>query len=199
MANSTLIDLIKTHALSFGDFTLSSGAKSSYFIDMSKVTNDSLGLLFITKEILERIIFIKYGKEPDWNWVKPDAIGGPVLGAAPLIGGTLIKVAMSLIYDKELRGFLVRKEIHNNEFIEGSLKENDKVVVLEDVTTTGTQTLRAIKIIENHGADEGVPLLRRPKVIKVISVVDRLAGASELLKDYNFESLLTIKDLGING
>ncbi len=184
MAHFLLEELVKEHALKFGDFDLSGGAKSHYFIDMSKITNHSEGLDIICSEIVRSIAF--------------DSVGGPMLGAAPLVGGIL--VAHSRLYyglSKAVRGFLVRKEpkvrVESNstarsiELIEGDLRPGDKVLVVEDVVTTGGQTLRAIHHIESAGGN----------VVGVVAVVDRLAGAKELLAKYNFRSILTIRDLGL--
>jgi orotate phosphoribosyltransferase len=177
MLNQNLVKLIKEHALQYGDFKLSSGACSSYFIDMSKLTNQSEGLDVITSEILMRLG--RVGTDLD-------AIGGPALGAAPLIGGTLINYRRdSFGVAKNLRGFLVRKEPKDGHWIEGNLQINDKVLILEDVVTTGNQTLKAIQKTEEFGA----------KVVGVMAVVDRLSGAKELLKQWNYQSLLTIDDI----
>ena len=175
--HNKLIELIQEHALQYGEFKLSSGATSPYFIDMSKLTNHAEGLDLITAEIVRHLG--RVGTDVD-------AIGGPAMGAAPLIGGTLINhrrdnygLAMSL------RGFLVRKEAKDGEFIEGNLKIGDRILVVEDVVTTGRQTKTAIERIEAAGG----------KVVKTIAVVDRLAGAAELLERWNFTSLVTINQL----
>jgi orotate phosphoribosyltransferase len=167
--------MVKEHALLFGDFKLSSGQQSSYFIDMSKLTNHGEGLDIITLHLA--------------RWVDDaDAVGGPVLGAAPLVGGTLLAHRRQHYnLARPLRGFLVRKEPKDGEMIEGYLKPGDKVLMVEDVVTTGGQLMRAIRHVEGTGA----------QVVKAVAVLDRLGGAQELLKDYNFESLLTIEDLGI--
>ena len=170
-----LAELIAIYAVEYGDFELSSGLKSSYFIDMSKVTLWSTGLSLIAEQIWGRIR--QYGPFID-------AIGGPSLGADPIVGAVLHS---SMVGDP-VRGFLVRKIPKNESYIEGLLQTNDKVFIVEDVVTTGNQTMNAIKRVEEVGA----------KVIGVIAVVDRLSGAKERLKDYNFQSLLTISDLNIS-
>lgn len=175
MSHSKLAEMVKEHALFFGDFTLSSGQKSNYFIDLSKLTNHGEGLDIITLHLA--------------RWADGvDSVGGPVLGAAPLVGGTLLAHRRQHYnLARPLRGFLVRKEPKDGEMIEGFLKEGDKVLMVEDVVTTGSQLMRAIKHVEGCGA----------QVVKAVTVLDRLGGAAELLKDYEFESLLTIEDLGI--
>jgi orotate phosphoribosyltransferase len=176
MTHFILTQLIKENALRFGEFELSSGAQSSYFLDMSKITNLAEGLDVITLEIARSLPH------------SVDTIGGPALGAASLVSGVILN-HRRLHYGmtKSLRGFLVRKEPKNGEFIEGFLQPRDNVVIVEDVVTTGKQTLRAIEKAEEKGA----------KVVGVYAVVDRLAGAADLLERYNFKSLLTIEDLGI--
>lgn len=187
--NHTLIELVKQYALKYGDFKLSSGARSHYFIDMSKAVNRS--------ECLDLILTTIYGYlDYEVRWRSPrtktqewpcNAVGGPVLGAAPLVGGMLATHARRYYGQGLLRGFLVRKEPKNGELIEGALCPGDNVLILEDVVTTGKQTKRAIEVVEEFGA----------KVRAVIAVVDRLAGAKELLAPWNFHSMMTIHDLGV--
>ena len=86
-----------------------------------------------------------------------------------------------------MRGFLVRKEPKDGQYIEGDLRSGDKVLVVEDVVTTGKQVRTAIERIVEVGAE----------VVGIIAVVDRLAGASEALKDWPYKALVTIEDLGI--
>lgn len=178
MGHYKLAQLVKEHALKFGDFPLSSGGRSHYFVDMSKVTNHAEGLEIVAFEIARKLHH------------EVDAIGGPVLGAAPLVSSVVL--AHRLLHHgmaKPLRGFLVRKEPKNGEYIEGYLKPGDKTIIVEDVVTTGNQTLRAIGQAEKNGA----------VVIGVISVLDRMAGAVEMFgkTPWPYDSLLTIEDLGI--
>ena len=166
--------MIEDRALSQGDFTLASGAKSSYYIDFSKVSLYHHGLVITTTSI-------------SWLWedIEFDAVGGPVLGAAPLVASLVSRT-------ERLRGFLVRKEPKDHgkgdSLIEGNLYKNDKVVLVEDVTTSGRSVLKAADIVQNE---------HRCEVVKIISVIDRQAGAEKLLTDagYDFESLLTASDL----
>lgn len=170
--NKELVELVKKYAVKYGEFTLSSGKKSNYFIDMSKVTNRSDGLRLIMLSLMQSFL----GGSPNIQ-----AVGGPVLGAAPIVGGLV-----ALSKDPLLNGFLVRKEEKNGEIIEGVLNPGDNVIVVEDVVTTGAQVKRAVDIIEAKG---GVVRL-------IIAVLDRLEGAKELLGD-RFCSLMTIDDLDI--
>ena len=148
---------------------------SDYFVDMSKVTNRSDCLDIITQSILNFL---------DYRNIPLQSVGGPVLGAAPLVGGFVMAYQRQNCGVGLMRGFLVRKEEKNGELIEGLLCPGDNVMILEDVVTTGTQTKRAVDIVEAKGG----------RVRCIIAVVDRLAGARELLGD-KFHSMMTIEDL----
>lgn len=189
LKNAALVELVKQHGLQYGNFQLSSGVWSPYFIDMSKVVNRSDALDLILTTLYN---FLDY--EEKWRSPRPltnewpcNAVGGPVLGAAPLVGGMLIQHARHYHGQGLIRGFLVRKEPKNGELIEGALCLNDNVVILEDVVTTGAQTKRACEIVEDFGA----------KVRLVVAVVDRLAGAAEALSKWHYRSMMTIEDLGV--
>lgn len=166
-----LINLIKDNAFYKGEFKLANGNISPYYIDIRKITLSSKGLQLITKQILKALDGIIY-----------DAIGGMTLGADPIIGSLL-----ACTQDK--RGFIVRKEakIHGTKnLIEGNLIKNDKIIIIDDVITSGNSVLSTINAIQLD-----------VKIQKIIAVVDRLEGSSEKFKKlgYEFESLLTIKDL----
>lgn len=177
LRNAKLIAMVEEIALQYGKFKLSSGQESHYFVDMSRITNRSDCLDIITQSILHHLEHANYSVQ---------SIGGPVLGAAPLIGGLVMAYQRQHYGVGLMRGFMVRKEAKDGEFIEGCLWPGDNVVILEDVVTTGTQVKRAVEIVESKGC-----------VVKaIITVLDRLAGAKELLGD-RFHSMMTIKDLGV--
>ena len=158
-----------TGAVKAGDFTLSSGKKSNFYIDCRKITLHPQGAKLIAKIILEKI-----------KGLKVDAIGGLTLGADPITGAV---VALS-----DVPGFIVRKkekEHGTKQKIEGLLEPGWKVVIVEDVSTTGASALQAIEAVEAVGA----------KVVKVISVVDREEGAVQALKSYSFDPIFKKSDL----
>lgn len=165
MLKDKLIKLLKEkEAVRFGDFTLSSGKKSDFYIDCRKITLHPDGARLIGKIILEKI-----------KGLKVDAIGGLTLGADPI---TSTVVALS-----DIPGFIVRKkekEHGTRQKIEGIIEPGFNVVIVEDVATTGASALQAVEAVEAFGA----------KVIKVISVVDRQEGAAEALKAYDFDPIL---------
>ena len=165
--------------MAFGDFTLASGMRSSYFIDGKQATLDAEGSYCLARLILAEI-------EEDGV----TAVGGMTMGADPIIGATL-GVAASM--GKSLRGFIVRKERKERgmtDQVAGPLRDGDRVVMLEDVVTTGGMTLKAIEAVENE---------RDVDIVKVIAMVDRLQGAQEAIEAEGFElqSVFTIAELGV--
>lgn len=160
--------LFDSGAVRTGEFVLSSGKKSNFYVDCRRVTLHPRGAKLIGKIILEKI-----------KGLKVDAIGGLTLGADPI---TSAVVTLSGI-----PGFIVRKkekEHGTKQKIEGLIESGWNVVIVEDVATTGASALEAVKAAEAVGA----------KVIKVISVVDREEGAAESLKNYDFDPILKRSD-----
>jgi len=175
-SREVVIAAIKKDALRLGDFTLTSGKKSKFYLDMKQITLDPLCLKVIGAQFFSSMMNIK---------PVPDAVGGMSIGADPLIAAVMLK-------SNHLRGFMIRKESKGhgtNQFIEGPLQPGMEVVIVEDVTTTGGSSLKAVERTEEFGG----------KVSAVYTVVDRLEGGRELIesKGYKFFSLLTIEDLGV--
>ena len=157
-----LIDLLKENEVFLkGDFTLSSGKKSDYYINMKKaITNP---------EILSTISKLIYDEIKDES---VDKIAGPALGAVP--------IATALSLDSKIPLLMIRKEkkgYGTSKLIEGELNKNDEVVVVEDVSTTGGSLLKAINAIKDNG---GI-------VKKAFVVVDRNEGAIENFKELGLE------------
>ena len=149
-----LIDLLKENEVFLrGDFTLSSGKKSDYYINMKKAITEPEILSTIAKLITQPI---------DEDNV--DKVSGPALGAVP------IATAVSL--ESEIPLLMIRKEkkgYGTSKLIEGELNSGDNVIVVEDVTTTGGSLLKAIKAIQENGGN----------VTRAFVVVDRQEGAIE--------------------
>ena len=119
--------------------------------------------------------------------IKPDAIGGLSMGADPLVTAAGV---VSAIEKRPLPGFLVRKtakEHGRQKQIEGMENpRGKKVVIVDDVCTTGGSTQEAIDAAEREGCE----------VIGVISLVDREEGGSEMLRaKYNYRSIFTAREL----
>ena len=184
MDKQPLIDLVKEFALEFAPegeyFTLKSGAKSKFYLDCRKLTLSARGAHCIANHLFSELGSLKF-----------DALGGPCVGADPIVGAFLFQCVLGV--RANMRGFLVRKEEKDHGKagrIIGSVKPGDNVVMVEDVTTSGGSSLDAIAAVEEFGA----------KVVQVVSVVDRQAGATELFaeKGIPFKYLLNLDDLGIN-
>jgi len=161
--------LFETGTFKTGEFILSSGKKSNFYIDCRKITLHPEGSRLIAKIIMEKI-----------KGLKIDAIGGLTLGADP--------ITSSVVSISNIPGFIVRKKekAHGTkQKIEGHLKSGWNVVVVEDVATTGASALQAISAVEAAGA----------KVVKVISVVDREEGAKETLKNYDSDPIFKKSEL----
>ncbi|MCS7238374.1 MAG: orotate phosphoribosyltransferase [Thermoguttaceae bacterium] len=177
---NALVSLIKEKALRFGDFTLTSGKKSTYYLDLKQVTLDPQGARLIGAGILE--LFESQG-------TLPDAVGGLAIGADPITGAV---VTMAGMRGKNVLGFLVRKEAKGHgtqRFVEGPVTPGQRAVIVEDVVTTGGSSLTAAKRAWEFGL----------QVLGVVGVVDRLEGGREALAQagLSLQTLLTIEDLGI--
>ena len=119
----------------------------------------------------------------------PDAVGGMSIGADPVTGAV---VTMAGVAGLPLKGFMVRKEPKDHglqKYIEGPVEPGQRVVIVEDVVTTGGSSLLAIERAQEFGL----------VVERVVAVIDRLAGAEAAFaaQGIPLESLVTIRDLGI--
>ncbi|MBU6475384.1 MAG: orotate phosphoribosyltransferase [Alphaproteobacteria bacterium] len=159
-----------------GDFKLASGAASSFFFDMKPTVLDPEGANLVADAILERI-----------KGLNATAIGGLVLGACPIASAVCVK---SFGTSAPLQAFYVRKEAKTRgtqKMIEGGdLKKGDRVVVVEDVTTTGGSALQAVAELRKLGCE----------VVKVMTIVDREQGAAAAFaaEKIPFDALFTRRD-----
>jgi len=174
-----LTELIRQKALKFGDFTLASGKKATYYLDGKQVTLDPEGSRLIAEGILDLLS----------AETLPKAVGGMSIGADPI---TSAVVTMSAVRGTPLLGFMVRKQAKGhgtNQYVEGPVKPGDEVAIVEDVVTTGGSSLEAIERVEAFGM----------KVTRVIAIVDRMEGGAKVFAraGYPFASLLSIRDFGI--
>ncbi len=180
MANllkNRLKEILQKKSILRGEFTLASGKKSDYYIDARLTTLDPEGVNIIGKIFLEEI-----GKGSSIN-----AVGGPTMGADPIVGSIL---AISHEQGSPLQGFLVRKEEKGHgtgKMIEGNLNEGDNVAMVEDVVTTGGSVIKAINAVRDSGAE----------VNKLLVIVDREEGAKSKFEDLGVEfySIFKISEL----
>jgi len=173
-----LMALVREKALEFGDFTLASGKKATYYLDCRKITLDSRGANLIAAGILDLL-----GEN------LPDAIGGMAIGADPI---TAAVITIAGQRGKSLRGFIVRKEAKTHgkgRDVEGPVQNGDTAVIVEDVVTTGGSSLAAIEKAQAAGL----------KIQGVVAIIDRLEGGAEAFAKagYSLRTLLTIRDFGI--
>ena len=174
----TLITLFRERALKFGDFTLASGKKATYYLDGKQITLHSEGLRLVSEGLLALM-----------QGVDATAIGGMSIGADPIVGGML---AIAAGQGRDLAGFLVRKESKGHgtqKYIEGPVTPGQKVVIVEDVVTTGGSSILAAERAQEFGLE----------VVLVLAIIDRMEGGRQNFEKagYPFKSLLTIADFGI--
>jgi orotate phosphoribosyltransferase len=154
-ARSELHALLAERAFTFGDFVLTSGRRSDFYFNGKQVTLEGRGLYLASLLILERC-----------RELRVDAIGGLTLGADPIAAG----VAALSGQHEPLRAFIVRKEAKGHgtgSLIEGPpLRAGDRVMVVDDVITTGGSLLKAADALR----DEPV------EIVEALAVVDREEG-----------------------
>lgn len=174
-----LLKILKKNSFKRKRVVLSSGKISNFYLDGRISSLNSEGAYLIASIILDMV------KEDNI-----DAIGGLTLGADPIIGAV---VALSFKRGQPLDGFIVRKDEKKHGMkrkIEGPvLKKSSRVVVIDDVVTTGSSTIQAIKAVQEIGC----------KIKRVIAVVDRCDGGEENIRKYNctLESIFTKSDFNI--
>lgn len=171
-----LKDLFRERALQFGDFTLASGQKSSYYVNSKKV--------LLHSEAIALLGDLLYDATQDLEF---EAIGGLEVGAIPMAAAALIAYHRA---GRLREGFFVRKQAKEHgsrELVEGTVKSGDRVVILDDVLTTGGSARQAITAVEQKGAT----------VVRVVCICDRLQGAGQALAAYDFRPLFTVRDFGI--
>jgi orotate phosphoribosyltransferase len=174
-----LLELLKGLSYEEGDFVLTSGKRSTYYIDAKETTLNPEGM-YLTGKIMYRMT----REIPDIQ-----AVGGVSIGGDPLV----CSVVLSAYGQKDgLLGFFIRKEPKGhgrNLWVEGgkNLQKGMNVVILEDVVTTGGSSLKAIEVTEKEGY----------KVKGIVALLDRLEGGKETIesKGYTFKSIFTLSDL----
>ena len=166
-----LREIIRDKSVITGEITLSSGETSQFYFDMRRTACDPEGSNLIAELILDSLA----GEDVDF-------IGGLEVGAVPIVAGISQK---SFQAGRPIPAFYVRKkpkEHGTRRAIEGQIKEGSRVVIVDDVTTTGGSSLKAVEAAREFGCT----------VVKVITVVDRLEGAAEAFaaNGCEFEALL---------
>ena len=172
---SALKDLLMARSVKRGNFILASGKASNIYIDARLTTMSPEGMVLIGKLALDAI------RKRGWN---PDAVGGLTMGADPV---SFSISHTSALQNNPVRAFSVRKEAKGHgtgNRIEGPFKSGDKVVVIEDVITTGKSAIQAIDAIEAAGGD----------ILGVLAIVDRQDGGREAIAERGYEAI-TLTDI----
>lgn len=169
MANDALRKmLVDLKVVQKGEFILTSGRKSNYFVNIKRASTNPAVLREIGKAVAP--------------YVEDCKIAGMALGAVPLAVATALETGRPFV--------MVRKEPKDHgtkELIEGDVSPGDKFIIVEDVATTGGSTLRVVSALREKGAN----------VSKAVVVVDREEGAREFLTGHGIElvPLFSVKDL----
>jgi orotate phosphoribosyltransferase len=171
-----LLDLFCNFAYKEGDFVLSSGQRSTYYINCKPVTLDPYGALAVGRLLLNKLP------------MDTQAVAGLTLGADPIVSAVSV---VSAYENRPLPALIIRKEAKGHgtmAYIEGpTLVPGAKVVVLEDVVTTGQSALKAVERLRGAGYI----------VEQVIALVDRQQGGAELYQSVGlkFEAVFSIGDI----
>lgn len=176
-ARDRLKEILLENSILRGKFKLSSGKESDYYIDARLTTLHPEGVSLISRIFLEEI------RRDE----KITAVGGPTMGADPIVGALLSESHRA---GYPLTGFLVRKKEKDHgtaKLIEGGLRPEDGAAIVEDVVTTGGSVILAVDAVRSLGAE----------VRKALVVVDREDGADENLKKIGVElySIFKISEL----
>ena len=173
---SALLDLFCAEAYQEGDFTLSSGQKSTYYINSKPVTLHPQGAIGVGRLL--------------WSLVPPgtQAVAGLTLGADPLVMAVSLMAALD---GQAITPLIVRKEAKGHgtrAYIEGpTLPEGSSIVVLEDVVTTGRSALQAVERLQGAGY----------QVTEILALVDRQQGGEQCYQEakLGFQSLFQLPEL----
>jgi orotate phosphoribosyltransferase len=158
-----LARLLRERSVRTGDFLLASGRRSSFYVDARRTTMSGRGQLLIGRAGLAAL--------DDRGW-QPDAVGGLTLGADPVAYAIAHAAALE---SRPLEAFTVRKEAKAHgagRQVEGPVDPGVRVVVIEDVVTTGGSALRAIEVLGGFGA----------AIVGVLALVDREEGGREAIE-----------------
>jgi orotate phosphoribosyltransferase len=171
-----LLDLFCQLAYQEGDFVLSSGQRSSYYINGKQVTLHPQGALAVGRLLLSQLP------------MDTEAVAGLTLGADPIVSAVSV---VSALENRPVPALIIRKEAKGHgtrAYIEGpTLPEGAKVVVLEDVVTTGQSAMKAVERLREAGYS----------VEQVIALVDRQQGGAQLYQaaKLKFEAIFSIQEI----
>lgn len=179
-AKRSLVDYITTLAVKRGDFTLTSGKKASFYVDLRAVSLDHRVAPLIGDVMVDLLA----------EFDDVDAVGGLTMGADPIASAIMHR---GILQGKTYDALVVRKEPKDHGMgkqVEGPDVSGKRVIVVEDTSTTGGSPLKACEAIEKAG---GI-------IVAVCVVVDRNTGAKEIIEEagYPYRAALTLADLGLD-
>lgn len=170
-----LADLVRWLSVVYGRVTLSSGKEADYYVDLRRATLHHRASALIGRLMRELT--------HDWDY---SVVGGLTLGADP--------VATAIMHSpgRPIDAFVVRKSVKTHgmqRLIEGSEVSGERVLVVEDTSTTGASALTAVRAVQDAGG----------QVIGVATVVDRATGAAEAIEaaGVRYRSVLGLDELGL--
>lgn len=175
MTDEQLIQRLSDTALLRGTFTLRSGRTSNYYLDK---------YLFETQPDILAALGERFGKLVEAE-DGVDRLAGAELGGIPLVTAAAMACGKPTVLIRNQK-----KDYGTAKQLEGKLEAGDRVVIIEDVATTGGQVLEAAKVLQEAGA----------KVVKIVATIDRQEGARENIEGAGFayDSLFTKADLGVD-
>ena len=173
MQDSALYEQIRDAALLEGDFLLRSGRRSKYYLDK---------YLFETQPAILAELARRFAAHVDDG---VDRIAGPELGGVPLATATSLQTGKPLVLIRN-----AKKDYGTAKQFEGRLDAGDRVLITEDIATSGGQSIEAAKLLRDGCGCT---------VVKIVVAIDRQEGAREAIEDagFAFASLMTKADLGL--
>ena len=170
--------LLLERSVRFGNFTLSSGGSSTYYIDARRTTMSAEGHVLVGRVGYEIV---------SQSGLEPTDLGGLTMGADPI---SYAIAHRSHLEGHPLDGFSVRKEAKHHgtgNRVEGGLDPSSRCLVIEDTLTTGKSTLSAVEALREHGVT----------VVGVLALVDRSDNAEELFREIGLPllSFFPVKEL----
>jgi orotate phosphoribosyltransferase len=176
MDQTQLINRICDAALLRGQFTLRSGRTSKYYLDKYRFETQPDILVALADRLAQRV-----AGTPG----RVDRLAGAELGGIPLVAATSIAANLPTVLIRNQK-----KDYGTANQLEGQLNPGDRIVILEDIATTGGQVLEAAKLLTDLKTD----------VVAIIAVIDRQEGARQNIEaaGYTFDALFTKSDLGID-
>lgn len=173
MNDRELADALRAAAYLEGDFTLRSGRKSKYYLDK---------YLFETQPALLRQLAVRFARFAEPGTTR---IAGAELGGVALAAATALETNLPFVIVRNSK----KADYGTGKLVEGRLEPGDRVLLVEDIATTGGQALEAARVLRSLGAI----------VTRCVAVIDRQEGAREnfAAAEIPFDSIFTTGDLGI--